>query len=304
MNLLQEAFESDPRKQANQILVQGRMGSGKTTLLRAYADQAIRKGHCVIWRTRPRNDQWHLMEGKRKILVPQGSRIEFSQEINDELHEYSGPADIVRKLQKGLNVIIEPQMTKPWDALFWTATWNFLQTRKRFEWVTIVFDEVKDVFPSQSYGPYYFIMPQMSSVFRDSRRANLEMMFTIHEARDIHWDWVGKFQAYIYMHGSDPIRGKRVKRGLLQHLEPGHVIVELRDNFADVSLRIPDSQYPKSLISYDLWNPEDYHELMDKRTQDYIHQILPKDIIAEIYGQSKKKNKKTKAPKVEIEEIP
>ena len=303
MSLLEDMFESKEMNGAYQILVQGRMGSGKTTVMRAYAHQAIQKGHTVIWRARPNKDQWHLFKDKRKILIPKGSRLEFSENIQDDLHEYSGPADIMRKLQKGLNIIIEPSMTKPWDSLFWLSFWHFLNERKRYKWATMIYDELKDTFPSQSYGPYYFIMPQVSSVFRDMRRSNTEMMATIHEPRDIHWDWIGKFQGIIYMHGSQPIHTKRVKKGLITHLEPSHVIVELGDRFADNLLRIPDSQYPTSLISYYIDTPRDYQESMDKKTWDYLRSVLPEDIIQEISPRKTGKKGKTKASTVELEDI-
>lgn len=303
MSLLQEMFSSKDVNGANQILIQGRMGSGKTTVMRAYAHQAIEKGHCVIWRARPNRDQWHLLEGERKILIPEGSKVNFSLKVEDELHEYSGPADIMRKLQKGLNIIIEPTMTKPWDALFWLAFWHFLNERKRFDWVTMIYDELKDTFPSQSYGPYYFIMPQISSVFRDMRRSNTELMASIHEPRDIHWDWIGKWQGIIYMHGAQAIQTKRVRKGLLSHLEPGHIIAEQGDRFADIQLHIPDSQYPKSLISYSLETPTEYQERMDQRTWQYLRSILPQDIISEISSTKSKKKPKITPPKVEIEEV-
>ena len=304
MNLLNRSFQSIELEGANQILVQGRMGSGKTTLMRAYADQAIRKHHAVIWRARPNRDQWHLLEGERKILVPEDSQVNFSQDIQDQLHEYSGPADLLRKLHGGLNIVIEPNLTKPWDAIFWLSFWRFLNQRKRFTWATMIYDEVKDTFPSQSYGAYYFIMPQVSSVFRDMRRSRTEFMATIHEPRDIHWDWVGKYQTVIYMHGATRINGRRIKQGLISHLESGHILVELRDEFADVRLNIPDSQYPKSHISYDLVNPKEYHKRLDRRTMEYIEMALGKDIIEEISGAKGKKKGKQSAPAIELEESP
>lgn len=302
MSLLGKAFQSSDRDGANQILVQGRMGSGKTTLLRAYAYQAIQKGHAVIWRARPNRDQWHLLPGESKILVPQGSEIDFSQELNQELHPYSGPSDIIRKLHKGLNVVIEPSLTKPWDAIFWLALWHFLNERRTIAWATMIYDELNDAFPSQSYGPYYFIMPKVSSVFRDMRRSNTEFMTTIHEPRDIHWEWIGKFRTVIYMHGARRITGKRVRQGLISRLEPGRVIVEMGDQFSDVALDIPDSQYPSSLISYWMDHPKPYR--LEPRTMKYIKEVLPSDIISQISGQESKKKGKIKAPEVELEESP
>lgn len=302
MSLLGKAFQSSDRDGANQILVQGRMGSGKTTLLRAFAYQAIQKGHAVIWRARPNRDQWHLLPGNTKILVPQGSDIDFSREVAQELHPYSGPSDIIRKLHRGLNVVIEPGLTKPWDAIFWLAVWHFLNERRTFPWATMIYDELKDTFPSQSYGPYYFIMPQVSSVFRDMRRSRTEFMATIHEPKDIHWEWVGKFRTIIYMHGSQRITGKRVRQGIISHLEPGRVIVEMDDQFADVALAIPDSQYPSSLMSYWMSHPKPY--VLEPRTMEYVRQVLPQDIISQISGQESKKKGKIKAPEVELEEFP
>lgn len=302
MSLLGKSFESSERDGANQILVQGRMGSGKTTLMRAYAYQAIRKGHAVIWRARPNKDQWHLLPGDTKILVPQGAEIEFSREISQEIHHYSGPSDIMRKIHKGLNVIIEPNLTKPWDAIFWLSVWHFLNERKRFSWATMIYDELKDAFPSQSYGPYYFIMPQVSSVFRDMRRSRTEFMATIHEPKDLHWEWIGKFRTVIYMHGAQRIGGKRVRQGIISHLEPGRVIVEMDDQFADVALNIPDSQYPSSLISFWMHHPTPY--ILEPRTMEYIKNILPSDIISQISQKESKNKGKNKAPSVEIEELP
>ena len=300
MSLLGKAFQSSERDGANQILVQGRMGSGKTTLMRAYAYQAIQKDHAVIWRARPNKDQWHLLPGETKILIPQGSEIEFSQEIKQDLHTYSGPSDIIRKIHKGLNVIIEPNLTKPWDAIFWLSFWNFLNQRKKFSWVTMIYDELKDTFPSQSYGPYYFIMPQVSSVFRDMRRSRVEFMATIHEPKDIHWEWIGKFRSVIYMHGSQRIPGRRVRQGIISHLEPGRVICEVDDEFADVSLKISSDQYPSSLISYSMKHPMPY--VLEPKTLQFINSILPPDIIASITKKNDKKKGKNKPPSIEIEE--
>ena len=301
MSLLSKAFESKDRDGANQILVQGRMGSGKTTLVRAYAYQAIQKGHAVIWRARPNKDQWHLLPGDTKILIPQGAEIDFSQDIQQELHAYSGPSDIIRKIHKGLNVIIEPNLTLPWDSIFWLSFWKFLNERKKFPWATMIYDEIVDTFPAQSYGPYYFIMPQVSSVFRDMRRSQTEFMATIHEPKDIHWEWVGKFRTAIYMHGSKSIPGKRVRQGIISHLEPGRIIVEMDDEFADVSLNIPDNQYPSSLISYSMKHPMPY--ILEPKTLQFINSVLPPDIIASITKKNDKKKGKNKPPSVEIEEV-
>lgn len=302
MSLLGKAFQSSDRDGANQILVQGRMGSGKTTMMRAYAFQAIQKGHAVIWRARPNRDQWHLLPGDTKILVPQGSDIEFSRDVAQDLNPYSGPSDIMRKIHKGLNVIIEPNLTKPWDAIFWLSVWHFLNERKRFDWVTMVYDELKDTFPSQSPGPYYFIMPQVSSVFRDMRRSRTEFMATIHEPKDLHWEWIGKFRTVIYMHGSQRIQGKRVRQGPISHLAPGRVLVEMDDDFSDVAANIPDSQYPSSLISYWMNHPKPYR--LEPRTMDYVNQVLPRDIISQITDPEGRKKGKRKAPKVKLEESP
>lgn len=302
MSLLGKAFQSTDRDGANQILVQGRMGSGKTTLMRAYAYQAIQKGHAVIWRARPNKDQWHLLPGDTKILVPQGSDIEFSQEVPQDLHEYSGPSDIIRKIHKGLNVVIEPTLTKPWDAIFWMAVWNFLNQRRRFPWATMIYDELKDTFPSQSYGPYYFIMPQVSSVFRDMRRSRTEFMATIHEPKDLHWEWIGKFRTVIYMHGARRIPGRRVRQGPISHLAPGRVLVEMDDDFADVAANIPENQYPSSLISYWMTHPMPYR--LEPRTMEYVRQVLPGDIISQITAPENKKKGKIKPPEVKLEESP
>lgn len=302
MSLLGKAFESSEKNGANQILLQGRMGSGKSTLLRAYAHQAIAKGHVVVWRARSNKDQWHLLPGDTKILIPQGSEIEFSRDVPFDLHPYSGPSDIIRKIHKGLNVVVEPNLVKPWDAIFWMSFWHFLNERKRFPWATMIYDEVKDTFPSQSYGPYYFIMPQVSSVFRDMRRSRTEFMATIHEPKDLHWEWIGKFRTIIYMHGSQRINGKRVRQGIITHLEPGRVIVEMDDEFADVATHIPPSQYPSSLISYWLNHPRPYN--LEPRTMDFVSQVLPADIISQISAPEKKKKGKTTAPEVELEESP
>ena len=302
MSLLGKAFQSSDRDGANQILVQGRMGSGKTTLMRAYAYQAIQKGHAVIWRARPNKDQWHLLPGDTKILVPQGSNIEFSRDVAQDLNPYSGPSDIIRKIHKGLNVIIEPNLTKPWDAIFWLSVWHFLNERKRFQWATMIYDELKDTFPSQSYGPYYFIMPQVSSVFRDMRRSRTEFMATIHEPKDLHWEWIGKFRTVIYMHGSQRITGKRVRQGPISHLAPGRVLVEMDDDFSDVAANIPDSQYPSSLISYWMNHPKPYR--LEPRTMDYVNQVLPGDIISQITDPESRKKGKRKVPEVKLEESP
>ena len=104
------------------------------------------------------------------------------------------------------------------------------------------------------------------------------------------------------MHGARRITGKRVRQGLISRLEPGRVIVEMGDQFSDVALDIPDSQYPSSLISYWMDHPKPYR--LEPRTMKYIKEVLPSDIISQISGQESKKKGKIKAPEVELEESP
>ena len=286
MTLLTKAFTSDPLFGANQIAMIGRQGTRKTTLLRAYAELGIRQAHTVIWRARPAQDQWHLVPSEPNILAPMDFDLQFYErpqigswmkERTYDLHEYSETREIPGMLLEGrFNVLIEPNLPRPWISMWWLYLLRLLGGRKDHEWIRICFDEILDVLPSSvalKDDAYSKIMPEFARSFYDLRRQNIELLMVGHTSGDIHYDIRRAFTGLIYLPGAEHIRGWKVTDRALQNLKLGHCIVELPGIYGDEVLQIPDSRQPSSKISYSRtganWIPDPQFREFSKNILDY-----------------------------------
>lgn len=286
MTLLSRAFGSDPLFGANQIAMIGRQGTRKTTLLRAYAEKGISQKHTVIWRARPSHDQWHLIPSEAKIIVPEGPTYKFLEtpqvglnvkEREFQLTTYSTTGQIPGLLSEGgLNVLVEPEIPKPWISLWWLYLLRLLGTRRKHEWVRICFDEILDVLPSSAVlkdDAYVRIMPELARSFYDFRRQNLEILMVGHRSGDLHYDIRGAFTGLIYLPGAQQVTGWKVNDRALRNLKTGHCIVELPGVFGDDLLQIPDSRQPSSKISFtndsSTWIPDTAFKEFAKNILDY-----------------------------------
>jgi energy-coupling factor transporter ATP-binding protein EcfA2 len=288
MTLLSKAFSSDPLFGANQIAMIGRQGTGKTTLLRAYAEFGMKQKHTVVWRGRPSKDQWHLIPGKPNIIVPDGFEYRFyeSPQVGMQIKErtydltvYEETREIPRILAEGgLNVLIEPNLPKPWISLWWLYLLRLLGERKNHEWIRICFDEVLDVWPSSAVlkdDSYSRIMPEFARSFYDFRRQNIELLVVGHTSGDLHFDIRRAFTGILYLQGAEEIRGWRVTNRALRNLKSGHCIVELPNVFGDEMLQIPESRQPSSKISF---SSDDRRWIPDPTFREFSKNILEYNI--------------------------
>ena len=286
MTLLSRAFGSDPLFGANQIAMIGRQGTRKTTLLRAYAEKGLAQKHTVIWRARPSHDQWHLIPAEPRIIVPDGSTYKFTEtpqvglsvtEREFSLTAYTETAQIPGLLQEGaLNILVEPDIPKPWISLWWLYLLRLLGSRRKHEWIRICFDEILDVLPSSAVlkdDAYVRIMPELARSFYDFRRQNLELLMVGHRSGDLHYDIRGAFTGIIYLPGAQQVSGWKVNDRALRGLKSGHCIVELPGVFGDDLLQIPDSRQPGSKISFaregGTWVPDPAFREFSRTILDY-----------------------------------
>ncbi len=284
MSLLSRAFTSDPLFGANQIAMIGRQGTRKTTLLRAYAESGLKQKHTVIWRGRPSKDQWHLVRVDPRIIVPDGFDFRFyeSPQVGMKITErtftltpYKETKEIPGLLvEGGFNVLIEPNLPKPWISLWWIYLLRVLGERQNHEWIRICFDEVLDVWPSSAVlkdDAYSRIMPEFARSFYDFRRQNIELLVVGHTSGDLHFDIRRAFTGLMYLQGAEEIRGWRVTNRALRNLKSGHCIVELPNVFGDEILQIPESRQPSSKISY---STDSRHWIPDPAFREFSRNLL------------------------------
>lgn len=313
MTLVSRAFGSDPLFGANQIAMIGRQGTRKTTLLRAYAELGLKQKHTVIWRARPSHDQWHLIPTHPRIIVPEGVAYRFmetpqigmsAKEREFSLIEYDETDQIPGLLQEGgLNILVEPDLPKPWISLWWLYILRLLGTRKKHEWIRICFDEILDVLPSSAVlkdDAYVRIMPELARSFYDFRRQNIEILMVGHRSGDLHYDIRGAFTGIIYLPGAQQISGWKVNDRALRSLKSGHAIVELPGIFGDEILQIPANRQPTSKISF----TSSGQWTLDAAFKDFSKNILDYKIFKKYrYWSERKARKEQKKPEVDTEKI-
>lgn len=298
MTLLEKVFGFDPKYGGRAIMMIGRMGTRKTTILRAYAEAALADKVPVIWRARDFRDQWHLIPSDKTVLVPEGSKVSFweipngtmdRREISPKVREFASTEDLLHLLGDGLNVLVEPNLPRPWLAVWWVYFLEMLAKRenypsmRKYPRMRVCFDEILDVFPSstsQKTDAYSALMPNFASKFYEIRRSGVDLMMVGHASGDIHYDIRGSFTGIIYLHGSRAVQGWRVTDRALKSLLPGHAILELEGRFVEVPLHLPDNRQPSSFVSYarstDYWVPDEGFKDGAPRLLDNRRDLLKK----------------------------
>ena len=272
MTLLQKAFGFDLKYGGRQIAMIGRQGTRKTTILRAYAENALARKQPVIWRARKFKDQWHLIPSEPNVISPEGFDISFweapqgtldRKERTFNIQKFTSTRQIMSLLQPGLNVLIEPNLPRPWLAVWWVYFLDMLVRREKYPSIRVCFDEILDVFPSSTMlksDAYGELMPNFAARFYDLRRFGIDMMMVGHNSGDVHFDIRGAFTGIIYLPGAQAIKHWKVSNRALDALRDGRCIVELPGKYVETSMNIPDDRQPTSYISHtmddDNWPPD------------------------------------------------
>lgn len=255
--LWNELFKRDYEKGALSMLVLAPKGSGKTTLMATVALASLRLGDIVLWRGRSR-DYWprfppeitHVLihENIKLHVVRQKPGERYGKDITDRynIETYSTMEDLYEKIKpRTINVIYEPHYHKPsqklaeqigWDnwveGIFWWYDFiSMLAQRVDARFMTLVFDEIHDIFPAGSSGYRWAAIQYMERPLSETREKLIYLWGATHDYTHIDPRILQKFDGFIYLRGaraSPKVSMMRDKNAPMHIKDLGYGIIELR----------------------------------------------------------------------------
>ena len=235
----------------------GEQGSGKTSLLLYFSEILMNNNEVVIWRGRE-VAQWHRLKNWKnrvKIFIHKDVNPTFYKIIDEShskvkipYHTYEHPKDIINNIEKGkLNVIYEPKFYKvsdeireeiyystgykikgnfPKGSYFWFDLFYSLITRMDRRFISVMIDECDDVFPQNPCGDLWKLQEWFKDLLKDARKSLISVYAGTHNLWDVDYRVLGKFQSYIYLKGSKPLKTSLVNPKFIIKLSRGYGVIE------------------------------------------------------------------------------
>jgi len=294
-NLLHDLLEFNPYYGGRQVLITGKMGTGKTTLLSKLGENDLAKGAYVIWRGRTA-DGFHYFkdwESRVRILHHKNDQIRVfiskfghnkSLEVTERLEmvSYSSVSDLIRKVKKEvINVVFEPtfftiskdfmvylyskariklseadRKGAQFGTLMWFEFHQQLLERLDSEWWTVLYDEIDDLFPSNSSGILWHLIRWAQLTFKDFRKSLISMFGTAHNYSDIDHRIFEKIPTKIYLAGAKVPKNSLLYKNAIQSIERGQAKIEWDNKYGEISKLSPYPVPKERLIVRKVWTAE------------------------------------------------
>lgn len=148
-------------------------------------------------------------------------------------------------------------------CLWWSEFLFFLLLFKRAGFVTVILDEIDEIYPAASSGIRWHMQALFADSAKDFRKANISLFFSIHDLADLDYRIRSKIQYWGYMKGSRAQQGSLVPATVPLMLPVGEIIID-RGTYGNTNLK-PLKRRPRVRVSYPLstGDPEtwDYRNL-------------------------------------------
>lgn len=205
--------------------------------------------------------EWEGEEFKREVHIHYWAHDvpHFSLETGEpqffphtRVHKYANVHDLYKNLQQGqINVIYEPttyQMSegmskligsrigKPYEEigesiidspLWWVELMFFLYSFKRAGFITIILDEVDEIFPADIAGLRWHIHALFADTAKDFRKTNISLIYSIHDLTDLDYRIRSKTQYWGWMKNARILKSNSLVDPLSPvYLQRGDIIIE------------------------------------------------------------------------------
>ena len=226
--------------------------------------------------------EWESAEFKRDVLVHywigDEDSITFKTELGDELpvfdtRVYSGVNDLYANLLQGaINVVYEPsryvmspgmedmitrrslvsaktlQEIEMDPCLWWCEFLFYLLHFKKAGFITVILDEIDEIFPGTSQGLRWHMQALFSDSAKDFRKANISLFFSIHDLADLDYRIRSKIQYWGYMKGAVVQQGSLIPSYIPLLLPVGEIILD-RGTYGNTNLG-PLQARPRVRVSF------------------------------------------------------
>jgi len=260
-SLMEKLIKQNPNFGGRLALITGPQGTGKTSLLIHFA-MLLYKDEIVIWRERI-PPQFHKIpdwQNITKLYFHESTEPEFylidlktnkPTKIGLEYEYYKDIDDLLGKLKKGyINVVFGPLEYRLSDEMlgvlenqyglkitkkdlkemkasyFWFEVFYKLIHRIDREWISVIIDEVDDLFPENPAGFQWKLQNWLKDMIKDFRKARISLFASTHNANNVDYRIRSKFQFFIYLKGAEPLENSMVRKELILRLGFGQAIIE------------------------------------------------------------------------------
>jgi len=212
-------------------VILGALGAGKTTLLLRLAERLMNRD-IVIWRMMY-SCQFQRFPQQEKIILyfleEDYKKAEFrdlktGKKVNIEDMYRVVTANSFKRLYtkmktRHLNVLYLDN-----DA--WYRFMEYLIYRYDNRWISLMFDEFKDLAPSYPTREQWTKVWELDKIIREFRKRCISIYIVIHDPNDLFYAIRDKFMFRIYLKGAKRIRKSQVWQRAINKLELGQAIVE------------------------------------------------------------------------------
>lgn len=247
--------------------------------------------------------EWENPIFKRKLIIHywrgDEDNITFRTELGEDLppfirRTYVGVKDLYDNLSQGdINVVYEPsryimspgmeemickrslvsakslQEIEMDPSLWWSEFMFFLLHFKTAGFITVFLDEIDEIFPATSQGLRWHIQALFADSAKDFRKANISLIFSIHDLSDLDYRLRSKIQYWGYMRGAVPHTSSLLKPSYTLLLPIGEIVID-RGTYGNTNLG-PLKSRPRVRVSFkhnsgnpDKWVSDDMMDLIDE----------------------------------------
>ena len=230
-DVLKQIIEKDYAYGGTNVLITGSKGAGKTTLMLRLAEK-LEENEKVIWRGMF-SCQWffstipvHLILPTKNVTVtvidPAGSYNDLPPEdVVEKVSYVNSPEDIYKKLRKGyLNTVYLL------DIYEWLDVFDVLLHRKNVDWISILFDEIEDLFPLNPSGEVWRLVEKGAQQIKEFRKNNISLYAATQKISDVDYRILNKINYFVYLRGAKVAKNSIVSQKRVNFLRHGQGIIE------------------------------------------------------------------------------
>ncbi|MCD6485188.1 MAG: hypothetical protein J7L47_08785 [Candidatus Odinarchaeota archaeon] len=229
--VLKEILEKDFNYGGVITHITGAKGAGKTTLLLRLAENLI-KNEKVLWRGMF-SCQWFFSTIPVNLILPKkikatlivmdkhASRKAEPEDVADRVSYFTSIKQVYTKTRrKYLNVIYFI------NILDWLDLFELLIKREDVSWISIIFDEMEDLFPMNPSGSLWKEVERGAQIIKEFRKNYISLYMVSQKISDIDYRITNKVNYRIYLRGAKVPRNSIVDQMNVNFLEPGRGIIE------------------------------------------------------------------------------
>ena len=173
-----------------------------------------------------------------------------AKEVNIRTKKYKDAEDLLGKVEEGrINLVYAPvwypvpkvlldeirrryqvdfkkkKIPKRTGTAFWYHLFYVLTHRMDDRWITLVLDELDDIFGAIGVGLDYWLLRLGKDMVKDFRKNRVNLYGAVHNDSDLNWQIKSKFTYFALLKGAMAPNGLAVNRDLPLKLEKGSAIL-------------------------------------------------------------------------------